>query len=360
MKNWIYILSTLIILTSCKKNLVVMSITPYELEIPSHFPAMPIPEDNPMSVEGVELGRKLFYDTRLSLDNSISCASCHNQTSGFSDNAQFSTGVNGATGNRQSMALVNLGWQSSFFWEGRAETLEEQILHPVRDPLEMNQTWEVTAEKLKQVEDYQNDFYQVFDVVNFDSTHISKAIAQFLRTLISSQSKYDVMYKFNNNLPLNTFEQELYAQITNEEWAGMDLFFSLTNGDCLHCHDGPLMQVQGLFSNNGLDETFTDIGRMIVTGNPNDKGKFKVPSLRNIEVSAPYMHDGRFSNLDEVINHYSFGVVESSTIDPMMEFSHQGGVQLDAQEHNLIKAFLKTFTDHEFLNNPDFKDPGAP
>ncbi|RFC55483.1 cytochrome-c peroxidase [Brumimicrobium aurantiacum] len=337
-----------------------MSITPYELEIPSHFPAMPIPEDNPMSVEGVELGRKLFYDTRLSLDNSISCASCHNQTSGFSDNAQFSTGVNGATGNRQSMALVNLGWQSSFFWEGRAETLEEQILHPVRDPLEMNQTWEVTAEKLKQVEDYQNDFYQVFDVVNFDSTHISKAIAQFLRTLISSQSKYDVMYKFNNNLPLNTFEQELYAQITNEEWAGMDLFFSLTNGDCLHCHDGPLMQVQGLFSNNGLDETFTDIGRMIVTGNPNDKGKFKVPSLRNIEVSAPYMHDGRFSNLDEVINHYSFGVVESSTIDPMMEFSHQGGVQLDAQEHNLIKAFLKTFTDHEFLNNPDFKDPGAP
>jgi cytochrome c peroxidase len=359
MKYFSFIILFSLLTTSCNKNQVDMSITPYELEIPSHFPAMPIPEDNPMSVEGVELGRRLFYDTRLSLDNSISCASCHNQQNGFSDPSQFSVGVNGAVGTRQSMSLVNLGWQSAYFWDGRSQTLEEQVLHPIRDPIEMNQSWDAAAQKLNAIEGYQNDFYRVFKVVDFDSSHISKAISQFMRTLISSQSKYDVMYKHRNSLPLNTFEQNLYTQISNEEWGGMDLFFSLTNGDCLHCHDGPLMEVQGLFSNNGLDDNFPDIGRMKVTGNPNDKGKFKVPSLRNIEYTAPYMHDGRFSNLDEVINHYSFGIVESSTIDPMIEFAHQGGVQLDAQEHQLIKSFLKTFTDQNFLNNPDFKNPGS-
>jgi len=256
------------------------------------------------------------------------------------------------------MALVNLGWQSAFFWDGRAKTLEEQVLHPVVDSLEMDQSWETTIHKLYAVEEYRDDFYRVFKVADYDSSHVAKAIAQFLRTLISGQAKYDVMYKYRNNLPLNPFEQSLYTQITNEEWAGMDLFLSLSGGDCLHCHDGPLMEIPGLFSNNGLDNVFPDVGRIIATGNPNDKGKFKVPSLRNIEHSAPYMHDGRFQTLDEVINQYSFGVIESPTIDPMMEFSHQGGVQLDMQEHQLIRAFLKTLTDERFLNNPDFKDPG--
>jgi cytochrome c peroxidase len=349
----------LILFSSCKKNEVDLSITAYQLDIPSHFPAMPIPADNPMSVEGVELGRRLFYDKRLSRDNSISCAACHSQENGFSDPDQFSIGVDGQVGRRQSMSLVNLGWQSAFFWDGRAPTLEAQILHPVADPIEMDQSWSAAVQKLNAVDEYQNEFYRVFGVVDFDSTHVSKAIAQFLRTLISGQAKYDVMYKYRNSLPLNAFEQDLYTQITNEEWAGMDLFFSLTAGDCLHCHDGPLAEIPGLFSNNGLDDQFTDIGRMIVTGNPNDEGKFKVPSLRNIEYTAPYMHDGRFATLDEVINHYSFGIVESPTIDPMMEFSHQGGVQLDMQEHQLLRAFLKTFTDEKFLTNPDFKNPGA-
>ena len=358
MKYWKIIL-LLVLFSSCKKNEVDISITPYTLDVPSHFPAMHIPADNPMSVEGVELGRRLFYDTRLSRDNSISCASCHSQEHAFSDPNKFSIGVEGKIGKRQSMALVNLGWQSAFFWDGRAETLEKQILHPVVDPLEMDQTWSAAVQKLQAVDQYKNEFYRVFGVVDFDSSHVSKAIAQFLRTLISGQAKYDVMYKYRNSLPLNAFEQNLYTQITNEEWAGMDLFFSLTNGDCLHCHDGPLVEIPGMFANNGLDNQFPDLGRMIVTGNANDRGKFKVPSLRNIEYTAPYMHDGRFATLDEVINHYSFGVIESATIDPMMEFSHQGGVQLDMQEHQLIRAFLKTFTDQRFLNNPNFKDPGS-
>ena len=358
MNCWKFVL-LLILFSSCKKNEAEFSITPFKLDIPSHFPDMPIPEDNPMSWEGVQLGRRLFYDTRLSLDNSISCASCHSQKHAFSDPNQFSIGVNGKVGKRNSMSLVNLGWQSTYFWDGRAVTLEEQVLHPVADPLEMNQSWSEAIQKLHAVDQYKDDFYRVFGVIDFDSTHVAKAVAQFLRTLISGQAKYDVIYKYENDLPLNAFEQDLLPQITSEEWGGRDLFFSMTKGDCMHCHDGPLLEIPGLFSNNGIDDHFVDLGRMIVTGNVSDIGKFKTPSLRNIEQTAPYMHDGRFTDLDEVINHYSIGVLESSTIDPNMEFSQQGGVQLDMFEHNLIRAFLKTFTDERFLNNPNFQDPGS-
>jgi len=353
---FLILLGTLLIFSSCRRDKLSRSVTPYKLDIPSHFPDMPIPSDNPMTVEGVELGRKLFYDKQLSRDNSISCGSCHSPESAFSDPNQFSQGVDGKIGKRNSMALINLGWQTSFFWDGRSETLEEQILFPVTDPHEMDQSWEATISKLSQSTEYNNDFYTVFGVEEFNSSHVVKAIAQFLRTMISGNSKYDVMYKYQNSIPLTDAEQEIWDEITVEEWAGMDVFFSLSGGDCLHCHDGALAQVN-MFSNNGLDFTFDDPGRMLVTGNPNDEGHFKVPTLRNIELSAPYMHDGRFSSLEEVVNHYSFGVVNSPTIDPMMEFASQGGVQLDAQERQLLITFLKTFTDEEFINNPDFQDP---
>ena len=342
---------------SCKKDKISYTSAPYKLDIPDHFPQMNIPEDNPMTVEGVKLGRRLFYDKILSRDNSISCASCHEQKHSFSDPRQFSLGVDDQVGKRQSMALVNMGWQNFFFWDGRAQTLEEQIFHPVRDPIEMDLSWEEAVTRLKDNVNYSNMFYKAFNVEEFDSTHVSKAIAQFLRTLISSNSKYDVMYKVQNSIPLTSKEQAIQNEISNEEWAGFDLFFSLTGGDCLHCHDGALAQVQ-IFSNNGLDIQFDDEGRGGVTGNPNHMGQFKVPTLRNIEVTGPYMHDGRFETLEEVINHYSFQVkAESPNIDPMMEFAHQGGVNLDYQERQLLLKFLKTFTDEEFLNNPDFSSP---
>jgi cytochrome c peroxidase len=174
--------------------------------------------------------------------------------------------------------------------------------------------------------------------------------------MISGSSKYDVMYKYENSLPLNSIEQSVYASVTAEEWAGYDLFKSLNGADCFHCHNGPLMQVQK-FSNNGLDATFIDHGRNGVTGNPADDGKFKVPTLRNIALSGPYMHDGRFNTLEEVIEHYSSGIQMSSTIDPMIEFASQGGVQLDAFEKDLLKKFLQTLTDYDFITNPDFQDP---
>lgn len=330
--------------------------TPYELDIPSHFPDMIIPADNPMTVEGVQLGRHLFYEKKLSGDNTMACAACHIPANGFSDPNQFSVGIDDIPGNRNSMALINLGWQTFFFWDGRAKTLEEQILAPVPNPIEMHQSWKDAVGKLKADVKYRNMFFRAFGEEGIDSTKVSKAIAQFLRTMISGSSKYDVMYKFENGYSLSTAEQAILTTITPEQWGGYDLFKSLSGADCFHCHNGPLMQVQK-FSNNGLDLMFTDLGRGGVTGNANDNGKFKVPTLRNIALTAPYMHDGRFTTLDQVIEHYSTGIHQSATIDPLIEYAFQGGVQLDASEKNLLKQFLLTLTDNEFVTNPDFQDP---
>lgn len=356
MRYLLLIFLGIVIFISCKKDKVGYEPTPYELKIPSHFPQMIIPEDNPMTVEGVELGRKLFYEEMLSGNNTMSCGTCHSPQAAFSDPNQFSTGIDGVEGNRNSMALINLGWQESFFWDGRAATLEDQILQPVVNPIEMHDTWPNAVSKLNASSEYRNMFFRAFGEEGIDSIKVAKAVAQFLRTMISGSSKYDVMYKYENSLPLSSEEQQIYQSVTAEEWAGYDLFKSLNGADCFHCHNGPLMQVQK-FSNNGLDATFTDLGRGAVTGDPNDNGKFKVPTLRNIEYSAPYMHDGRFSSLDAVIMHYSFMIEQSPTIDPLIEYAYQGGVQLDASQRSLIKKFLLTLSDPGFINNPDFQDP---
>ena len=356
MKLTIYMMAISLIFLSCTKDKVDYAPTPYVIDVPSHFPQMEIPTDNPMTEEGIELGRFLFYETKLSGDNSMSCSSCHLQANAFAENTSFSTGIDGISGNRNAMPLFNLGWEEFFFWDGRKTTLEEQILEPVPNPIEMHKEWKVAAYKLNTDVNYRNMFYRAFGEEGIDSIKVSKAIAQFLRTIISSNSKFDVMYKYENSLPLSPSENEMLLTVEAEEWAGYDLFKSLNGADCFHCHNGPLMRVKK-FSNNGLDASFSDIGRALVTNDPNDEGKFKVPSLRNIELTAPYMHDGRFNTLDEVIEHYSSGIHVSSTIDPLIEFASQGGVQLDAQEKFLIKKFLLTLTDTVFINNSNFKDP---
>ncbi len=343
-------------LLSCKKDKTGYNPTPYKLKIPSHFPTMIIPADNPMTVEGVELGRKLFYEKRLSGDNTMSCGSCHAPAKAFTEDNRVSTGIDGIEGTRNASALINLGWNTSFFWDGRVKTLEEQIIEPVINPIEMHDSWANVVGELSADVEYRNMFFRAFLSKEIDSLKAAKAIAQFLRTMISGNSKFDVMYKYENNLDLSTSEQTTFNDITPSEWAGYDLFKSLNGADCFHCHNGPLMQVQK-FSNNGLDATFTDLGRGEVTGNPYDNGKFKVPTLRNIAYSGPYMHDGRFETLDDVINHYSSGIQQSPTIDPLIEFAGQGGVQLDAQEKDLLKQFLLTLTDEEFVNNPAFQEP---
>ena len=356
MKYLLVLFIAVLVILSCKKDKVGYDPTPYVLDIPSHFPDMIIPEDNPMTIEGVELGRKLFYEKLLSGDNSMSCGECHSPQSAFSDPNQYSTGIDGIQGNRNSMALINLGWNTSFFWDGRAKTLEDQVLEPVTNPIEMHETWPNAIAKINQSVEYRNMFFRAFGEEGVDSIKASKALAQFLRTMISGSSKYDVMYKYENGLSLSSADQQVQANITPSEWAGYDIFKSLNGADCFHCHNGPLMQVNK-FSNNGLDATFSDLGRGGVTGNSNDDGKFKVPTLRNIAYSGPYMHDGRFNTLDEVIDHYSHGISMSSTIDPLIEYAFQGGVQLDAGQKSLLKQFLLTLTDESFINNPDFQEP---
>ena len=356
MKNLVFFF-IILALISCRKEKVGFNPTPYNLIKPTHFPNMVIPEDNPLTKEGVELGRFLFYEKRLSGDNTMSCATCHMPQNGFSDANQFSVGIDGIAGTRQSMALVNLGWENFFFWDGRSSSLEEQILEPVPNPIEMHQSWKDAVSKLNADVKYRNRFFRAFNEEGIDSVKVSKAIAQFLRTLVSGESKYDVMYKYENSMTLNSNEQAILGTIDPEEWAGYDLFKSLNGADCFHCHNGPLMQVKK-FSNNGLmPNSINDFGRAIVTNNPEDNYKFKVPTLRNIALTAPYMHDGRFATLDEVIEHYSSGIHMSPTIDPLIEFGSQGGVQLDAQEKYLLKKFLLTLTDNNFINNPNFKDP---
>ncbi len=321
--------------------------TPYELQIPAGLPEMPIPADNPMTVEGVALGRRLFYDEILSGDNTQSCASCHKQEFGFSDDNRFSEGITGALGNRQAMALINLGWNTrGFFWDGRAATLEQQALGPVNNPIEMNTTWQAVAAKLNAHAEYPTLFKQAFDADVIDSTHVTKALAQFMRTLISGNSRMDKWY----------VRQEI--QLTQEELRGYTVFNSEV-GDCFHCHSlGGGLNTDNKYHNNGMDTVFADPGRYAVTGDPMDLGRFRTPTLRNIELTAPYMHDGRFFTLEEVIDHYSEHVKVSSTVDPLMELVGFGGAHLTDADKQALIAFLRTFTDQDFVSNPDFSDPG--
>lgn len=348
--------TSMIFIESCKKHdpyLDDFSPTPYELKIPEGFPDMIIPSDNPMTVEGVALGKKLFYDEILSRDYSISCGSCHSPYSSFSDSSKFSKGVGGALGNRQSMAIVNLGWGFGFFWDGRAATLEQQILQPVPNPVEMHLQWTEAVSRLQNHPTYPYLFKKAFNTYEVDSLLAAKAIAQFLRTMISGNSKFDKVVRSE-------------ASFTPEEATGYELFnrdkneaAGISGGDCFHCHIAPVFfQLNTEYMNNGLDEVFADRGRGNVTGNVYDDGKFKIPTLRNIELSAPYMHDGRFATLEEVVEHYSTGLKNSPTLSALMKEVDNGGVLLTPYEKSCMVAFLKTLTDWDFVNNPEFRDPG--
>jgi len=355
-KQLVYLLLGTVLLFSCKKegctdpiainynpeadinngSCNYFSTTPFIIETPYGFPDMNIPSNNPMTVEGVAIGKKLFNDPILSFDNSQSCSSCHLQTAGFSDTNQFSTGIDGLVGNRNASTIINAGWNSSNFWDGRTTTLEEQAFEPVVNPIEMHNTWLNVENSLNNSEQYKQLFKDVFNIEYIDSTHVVMAIAQFERTLISVNSKFDKYLKGE-------------VQLTHEELNGYAIFNS-ERGDCFHCH-GTQMFMDNLFHNNGLDpEPFTDNGLGEITDNSLDNGKFKTPTLRNIEFTSPYMHDGRFSTLEEVVEHYDSGGVYSSTIDPLMK-KLGVGLQLTNQEKEELVAFLKTLSDMDFINN---------
>tara|TARA_B110000908_G_scaffold86362_1_gene103130 strand:+ start:271 stop:1248 length:978 start_codon:yes stop_codon:yes gene_type:complete len=323
---------------------------PYNLEIPILFAekliAPIVPANNPLTEEGVALGKKLFFDRILSGDGSQSCASCHNPKKAFTDQQQFSTGIQGESGERNAMPLFNLAWNfdERFAWDGKEFGLEEQALEPVSNPIEMHANWKKVTERIRQHPTYPNLFLQAFGTSKIDSIMITKAIAQFERTLISGNSKFDQFLRKETTL-------------TPEEQNGFDVFMDEAKGDCFHCHgsnNNPLW-TDNKFHNNGLDATFKDLGFGNVTGDPNDNGKFKSPSIRNLAFTAPYMHDGRFSTLEEVINHYSEGLKKSATIDPLMKNIDKGGVQLSTQDKADLKAFLLTLSDNDFIENPTFQ-----
>ena len=324
---------------------------PYSLEIPELFQQKLIdpllPSNNPLTEEGVALGKKLFFDKKLSGNNTQACASCHKPQNSFTDDTRFSEGIDGVFGVRNSMPLMNLAWNFNdrFAWDGKELGLERQAIEPVKNPIEMHSDWGSVAAKLEQDLEYPTLFSKAFGTTTIDSILITKAIAQFERILISGNSKFD-QYLLGN------------ATLSLEELNGFTVFMDEEKGDCFHCHgsDNNPLWTDNSFHNNGLDSNFDDLGLGAVTGDPNDNGKFRSPSMRNLIFTAPYMHDGRFATLEEVINHYSEGLQFSSTIDPLMKKVNQGGVQLTPQEKEDLKAFLLTLTDTEFINNPDFRN----
>lgn len=356
MKLWkLNIIIIVLVCFSCENEPVSEYIsipTPNPLQIPELFednilnPVIPI--DNPQTIEGIKLGKKLFFDPILSGDNTQACADCHAPENAFTDIDRFSDGIDGNFGNRNSMPLFNLAWNydEKFFWDGNTFSLEHQAFIPVSDPIEMKSSWEEVEQKLQQHPEYSNLFNLAFGTSTIDSTLVTKAIAQFERTLISSNSKFDKFLL--GEATLNVQEQN-----------GFNVFMDEARGDCFHCHgsDKNPLWTDNIFHNNGLDESFTDLGLGAVTGDPADNGKFKSPSLRNLEFTAPYMHDGRFATLDEVINHYSDGLKNSQTIDPLMKKVAEGGVGLTNQDKADLKAFLLTLSDYEFVNNSAFTNP---
>lgn len=315
----------------------------YALEVPAHVASYTgITLEAPTAAE-VELGRHLFYDPILSADGTVSCASCHLQEAGFSDPNAASVGVNGGVGDRNAMAVVNLAYDEAFFWDGRRSSLQGQAHDPVVHPLEMASTWPAVEERLREHPEYPQRFFEAFGNLDVDSTQVTRALAAFETVLVSFDSPFDAYFYGGDTDALDSAALR-----------GFELYFG--EAECVHCHAGPLLTDQ-TFKSNGLDGSVTDPGLGAVTGLQADLGKFKVPTLRNIAATVPYMHDGRFATLAEVVEHYNSGVDSlAPNLDPDMH-SYEEGLFLTAAEKADLVAFLESFTDAAFLSNSRFAAP---
>ena len=314
--------------------------TPFQFQSPDNFPPFFDPADNPTTLEGIALGRKLFYDPVLSGDNTLACADCHRQENAFTDPRQFSIGIDGAAGTRNSMSLVNIAWQHRLFWDGRAHGLEDQALKPIQDPIEMHESLDNAVAEIQSNPAYTEMFWRAFGTETVDSILISRALSQFERTLISLNSKYDRWQLGQDSL-------------NKSELLGMQLFSDPLRGGCAQCHSFGAMFSDFSFRNNG--HISTDPGRFSVSGLPQEMGAFKVPSMRNVEYTAPYMHDGRLATLDDVLEFYNTGFNLGPNTDFVMYNLAKG--RLSSKDKSDIIAFLKTLSEPEFLTNPAFKKP---
>lgn len=319
---------------------------PYALKIPVDFPEMPIPEFNPMTVEGVSLGRMLYYDDVLSM-NGLACASCHIQQNAFSTPGPGPTGT-------AVLPHINLGWNPAFGWAGGEHVLDHVALADLEEGnVFLNANNDSILARLKRHPKYPEMFRKAFgiDMLNVAlqerKEYISYALTQFMRTQISGDSRFD---KFMRG--------EEGGNLTASEYKGYGIFFS-ERGDCFHCHGLPLF-TNNSFNNNGLDSVFqaSNLGRFAVTGDSADLGKFRAPTLRNIELTAPYMHDGRFQTLEEVVEFYNSQVHTSATLDPIMtKPGKENGLRLLSEEKQDLVNFLKTLTDTAFIGNRELGSP---
>ncbi len=337
-----------------------------KINIPLGFQPINQPAGNEMTNAGVLLGRHLFFDPILSADSTKSCGSCHGVDGNFTDNLATSPGIDGLLGKRSAMPLVDLVYaENGLFWDGRSSTLEQQAFLPVEDPIELHDTWDNVEAKLQRSDIYPAMFRRAFGIqntCNITRDLATMAIAQFERSLISmGNSKYDDVV-FRNNGFFTDSERRGFLFFFDEDDSGT----FVPDAECFHCHSAPLF-TNNSYSNNGLtaftDETALDIedlGRYEVTQREEDIGNFKVPSLRNIEFSAPYMHDGRFETLEEVLDHYLCGIQQSPTLHPLITNHCDPEDEvffIDEQGKQDIIAFLLTLSDTTFFSNPEYQSP---
>ena len=348
-------------------NALLLPSTPFNYSFPALPPSFSInpildqdnmPATNVTTDAGAALGRVLFYDKRLSTNQTVSCSSCHLQANGFSDPRRFSVGFNGGLTGRNSMGLSNARWYQriKFFWDERAATLEDQTLRPIQDSLEMGMTLPALTNRLAAEPFYTNLFAQTFGTTEITSERISRALAQFIRSIVSVQSKYDA------GVPVN------FTNLTTQENLGRQIFFgqgTFAHVTCARCHGTDNFVPGGGIFNNGLENPYVDKGVGALTSQPQDEGLFKVPSLRNIELTAPYMHDGRFSTLEQVVEFYDSGVVAHPNLSPPLRVPPGNGpasgtpvrLNLTPQQKAALVAFMKTLTDPNLATDPKFSDP---
>jgi cytochrome c peroxidase len=313
-------------------------LTPLPFVVPAGFPQPELPADNPLTQEGVALGELLFNDRRLSAGSRQSCASCHAPERAFSDGQATSAGVDGLRGPRNSMPLFNLAWSPAYAWDGGKPRIRDQVRAAMTNPIEMKADLAVVVAALNRDAGLRGKFAAAFGSPEITADRVDLAIEQFLLTLVAADSKFDRSLRGTEHL-------------TEEEQQGFALFVTeydpargRRGADCFHCHGGALFTDFGLRS-NGLDVASADAGRALVTGKPTDAGKFKTPSLRNVAVTAPYMHDGRFGTLEEVVAHYDHGVKRAPTLDPNLAKHPDAGLALTPAEQRALVAFLRTLTD---------------
>jgi cytochrome c peroxidase len=334
MKNRDYILFTIVVICSS------FGIIKYhELEYPDYFPQPSYNfKNNPLSKETIEVGRVLFYDPILSRDNTISCASCHSPYNSFAhSDHDLSHGIDDQIGNRNAPALFNLAWQSTFMWDGAVNNLDMQALAPISHPMEMDESIQNVVLKLQQQEIYSRLFKKAFVDTLITGEHVLKALSQFQLTLISANSKYD-----NVRQGADLFNEQ--------ESKGYELFKT----NCNSCHAEPLFSNYS-FANNGLivDSTLNDFGKYSITKRSKDSLLFKVPSLRNLKFTSPYMHDGRFKRLNEVLNHYTSGITTTETLDAQL----REPIELSSNDKVDLIAFLQTLNDTDFVFDPKHQFP---